>query len=408
VLNPNQAGGTGIYLGKVAKTKPGFAALESGRYEPEEGDSIRLHKKDDSLRTSHKIKSIERSKDTFWVDIPAGFSQGDNIYLIQTKSMAKRYPHIIPEGAHGSRPPRKTEALPILDLTIPSKNALASFPEGIYVQVSTLRDMAVVQSEHPVRAILELNAESKASLVKNNAALPLSKKQIFLALEPFCPEAEEKQLAELVDALTEQGYKNWIVNNPAHISMLRGKDVFLAAGPYLYTFNRWAASWLENQNVQAFVSPLENSRANLEATFEKNVRSRVLVPLFAYPALFRMRFRLPQSYDFTYFSDKKEAVFKTLVTPDGSFVLPENPFSILDAASQLKHSGFSRFLIDLSKTGVQKKHLKQIMAALYKGEALPHTVRFNWNDGFFAQQQVIKRANKSADKPAARAVTRMR
>ena len=80
--------------------------------------------------------------------------------------------------------------------------------------------------------------------------------------------------------------------------MLNGRKVNLIAGPYLYTFNRWAVSWLENQNIGAFVMPLENSRRNLEATFEATVRSRVLVPVFAYPALFRMRFKLPSAYDF--------------------------------------------------------------------------------------------------------------
>ena len=56
--------------------------------------------------------------------------------------------------------------------------------------------------------------------------------------------------------------------------------------------------------------PYENSRRNLEATYEENVRSRVLVPVYAYPALFRMRFKLPKDYDFTYFEDKEETIFK--------------------------------------------------------------------------------------------------
>ena len=51
VLNPNQAGGTGIYLGKLDKIKNtadagiSMATLVGGTYDPDEGDSIRLHKK---------------------------------------------------------------------------------------------------------------------------------------------------------------------------------------------------------------------------------------------------------------------------------------------------------------------------------------------------------------------------
>ena len=83
ILNPDQAGGTGIYLGKIAGVKPAskelqiaiqeasgatdadgqplkiqMAYLKGGSYDPDPGDSIRLHKKDDSGRVSHKIRSM--------------------------------------------------------------------------------------------------------------------------------------------------------------------------------------------------------------------------------------------------------------------------------------------------------------------------------------------------------------
>ena len=83
ILNPNQAGGTGIYLGKISATKPAskelieavrknssndednnsnmiqLATLTGGAYDPDPGDSIRLHKKDDTGRESHKVRSVE-------------------------------------------------------------------------------------------------------------------------------------------------------------------------------------------------------------------------------------------------------------------------------------------------------------------------------------------------------------
>ena len=36
-----------------------MALLKGGSYDPDPGDSIRLHKKDDTGRVSHKIKSVE-------------------------------------------------------------------------------------------------------------------------------------------------------------------------------------------------------------------------------------------------------------------------------------------------------------------------------------------------------------
>ena len=178
--------------------------------------------------------------------------------------------------------------------------------------------------------------------------------------------------------------------------MLNGRKVNLIAGPYLYTFNRWAVSWLENQNIGAFVMPLENSRRNLEATFEATVRSRVLVPVFAYPALFRMRFKLPENYDFTYFEDKEEKVFKVNSTADGSFVMPEEPFSIVDKMNFISAAGFKRLLIDFSKTKVSRSQIKAISSSMIKGQPLPDVSRFNWKDGFYSPQQIeeYKAANE--------------
>ena len=385
-LNPDQAGGTGIFLGKIAKTRAqdGCAecVLSGGNYEPDEGDSIRLHKKDDTRRESHKIKRVTVSGGARWIDIPAGFARGDEVYLLQIKSASKRYPRVIPEGARSSHAHSSGAALPQLNLA-PLKNS-AAFPHGVYIKVSTLKDMAAAQAGNPVRVILELNAETRAALSKPSVSLPFSKKQIFLEFEPFCAASQEDSLAALTEKLVADGFKNWIANNAAHLAMLKNKGVFIIAGHYLYAFNRWAMAQLQSWGAGAFVFPLENSRKNLEAVGE--YKTRALITLFAYPALFRMRFRLPESYDFTYFSDKKTAVFKTLVTDDGSFVLPQKPFSIADSARQLTSAGFSRFLLDFSKVAVQKKHLKQIITAMNKASPLEGAERFNWNDGFFSER----------------------
>ena len=196
------------------------------------------------------------------------------------------------------------------------------------------------------------------------------------------------ELAAELDRLIEAGYTQFVVNNIAHIQFLKGKNVKMIAGPYLYTFNRWAVSWLENQDVGAFIMPYENSRRNLEATWEQNVRARVLVPVFAYPALFRMRFKLPADYDFTYFEDKEASVFKVNSTVDGSFVMPEEPFAITDKTDFITSSGFKRLLVDFSKTKVSRSQIKAITTSMVKGQPLPGVSRFNWKDGFYSPQQM--------------------
>ncbi len=415
ILNPDQAGGTGIYLGKIAGIKPAskelqyaiqeasgatdadghplkiqMAYLKGGSYDPDPGDSIRLHKKDDSGRVSHKIRSVEvdDEKERRWIDVPAGFSEGDEVYLLQIKSSSKRYPRVLPNDIGKYRKQPKDEQLPILDITPVGAKELSYFPEGIYVQVSSIADVFAVQGLNPIRVIIEYNSETSWDLLNHKTVLPFSKKQIFISFDPFCAPLQENKLKDEIESLISDGFVNFVANNIAHLQLLKSVKANVIAGPYLYTFNRWAVSWLENQNIGVFIMPYENSRKNLEATFDSSVRARVLVPIFAYPALFRMRFKLPSDYDFTYFEDKEGKIFKVNSTVDGSFVMPEEPFSILDKVNFLNQSGFKKVLIDFSKTKVNRSQIKAISTSLIKAQPLPGISRFNWKDGFYNPQQM--------------------
>ena len=401
LLDPKQAGGTGIYLGKIEKiryhekTKQPYIFLRGGSYEPEIGDSIRLHKKDDSNRVSHKVKEILEYAGDLFIDAPKGFSNGDTVYLLQTKSMSKRHPFVLPKDLSKYRRQPGAGTLPLMELERLPKNSLDYFPQGLYVQVSTVEDFHAVLHQNNVRYILEFNFKTKEALLDNMESLPVSKKQVIISLDPFYPQDLEESLQQDMDDLVALGYESFMVNNLGHFALFDRKKTNLIAGPYLYTMNRWAASFLENQNIEAFVSSYENSRKNLEASFEQVHRKKILVPLFAYPALFRMRFTLPESYDFNYFTDKEGEMFKSLSTPDGSFVLPEKPFSILDKYSQMQSAGFSRFLIDLSKTKVAKGTYKQLLRSMYTAEPLEDISRFNWAEGFYDPEKIAqyKKAN---------------
>jgi len=427
ILNPDQAGGTGIYLGNIVSVKQApmevaeavtrsapadtppeqlriqMAVFSGGSYDPDPGDSIRIHRKDDTGRVSHKIRSVEETADgTRWVDIPGSFGIGDSVYLLQTKSMSRRYPHVIPNDLGRYRRQPRDGILPVLDITPVQGKELSYFPSGLYVQVSSIPDVFAVQGLNPVRLIIELNSETEYDLMNHKTVLPFSRKQIYISLDPFAPESREERLRQTLDRLVSYGFVNFVANNIAHIQLLRGKNVNVTAGPYLYTFNRWAVSWLENTDIGSFIMPYENSRRNLEATFEPSVRQRVLVPVFAYPALFRMRFRLPDDYDFTYFEDKEETVFKVNSTPDGSFVMPENPFSITDKVEFLSSAGFSRILVDFSKTRVSRSQIKAVLSSMTKGQPLPDVSRFNWKDGFYSPEKMEEFRNANLRRAAER------
>ena len=445
VLNPDQAGGTGIYLGIIDGIKKGdvqevpykdgtrtvhYVQLKDGHYTPEKGDSVRIHKKDDSGRESWKIQDIIESKSGAWLQLPADSGKGDSVYLLQTKAMTKRYPHLLPASLEKYRRQPNDEALPMLTLeagfptlgdtnkaapataasSTPVKKSLAKkpadiFPEGLYVQVSSIADLHTILADKPVRVIINLNEDTYPALSGQQSKqqvkpLPFPKREIFISLDPFVPQEQEPILTEQLEQLTAQGYTQFIVNNPAHISMLRNKKDFLVAGPYLYTFNCWAVSWLQDNGICAYIPPAESSQANIETVFAPELRPQVLLPLFSYSVLFRMRFTLPKSYNFLYFSDKQGETFRAFSTPSASFVLSDKPFSVVDRYHALQHHQFSRFLLDFSHTSVERRAYRFILQSLRSGTPLPDSVRFNWKEGFYDPQRV-EELKQLGQKPAA-------
>ncbi|UTC47544.1 peptidase U32 family protein [Treponema vincentii] len=444
VLNPDQAGGTGIYLGIIDGIKKGdvqevpykdgtravhYVQLKDGHYTPEKGDSVRIHKKDDSGRESWKIQDIIESKSGAWLQLPADSGKGDSVYLLQTKAMTKRYPHLLPASLEKYRRQPNDEALPMLTLeagfptlgdtnkaapataasSTSVKKSLAKkpadiFPEGLYVQVSSIADLHTILADKPVRVIINLNEDTYPALSGQQSKqqvkpLPFPKREIFISLDPFVPQEQEPILTEQLEQLTAQGYTQFIVNNPAHISMLRNKKNFLVAGPYLYTFNCWAVSWLQDNGICAYIPPAESSQANIETVFAPELRPQVLLPLFSYSVLFRMRFTLPKSYNFLYFSDKQGETFRAFSTPSASFVLSDKPFSVVDRYHALQHHQFSRFLLDFSHTTVERRAYRFILQSLRSGTPLPDSVRFNWKEGFYDPQRV-EELKQLGQKPA--------
>ncbi|GHT54834.1 peptidase U32 [Spirochaetia bacterium] len=415
-LNPAQNGGTGIPLGNIIKVRgegeekraliPALSTL------PKPGDSIRLHRADDSDRQSHKLISVESDgsaggagKAGVWLSIPEGFGAGDAVYLIQTRAMSKRYAPVIPHSLDTFRRMPGRDKAPLLELPNFRKGDAGGggFPEGLYAAVSRIDDLYILQSSRPVRAMLAYTRKTAAYLLgSGKAPLPFNPGEIILVLDPYFPQSMEAVLAEEVKELMEKGYRQFVVNNPGHFSCFRDpmrakaaganaarspKPLALIAGPYLYIFNRWANQFVSDLGADNFISPLENNRQNLEKTVGPGRRVLTFITVFAYPALFRLRSDLSKVYGFKDFSDSREERFALASGPDGSIVYPEKPFSIVDKIPFLREAGFSRFILDFSGPPLKKTAYRDIVKAAKDAIPLPDISRFNWKDGFYQQAE---------------------
>ena len=402
-LNPEQDGGIGIYTGSIIKVRnkgDRRQALVGGAesaYIPQPGDTVRLHRSDDSKRVTHKLEFVEKAEGhaahggAFWISVPDGFNQGVRVYLIQVKSLSKRYWPAFAHNAAGGRVPGREKA-PDPEINEPAaaagaKNAkAAAFPEGLYVAVSRTDDLYIVQSCRPERVMLTLNAKTGSYLISDNKPpLPFRPTEIILVLPPYFPQAQSETLAEHIGLLVKKGYRQFVANNPGHFSLFRAlSDIKLIAGPWLYMFNRWALSFIAMNNVSGFISPFENNRQNLERTVYASVwRAKFFVPVFAWPPLFHIQSNLNTLYNFTSFSDSHDEHFSLVTGPEDSVVIPQTPFSITDKIPYLKEAGFRRFIIDLSGPVLRKSDYRDLMRAVAEGTPLPRVSRFNWKDGFF-------------------------
>ena len=431
-LNPDQDGGTGIPLGKLLKVKgrgeESRGLIQSDIIAVTVGDSIRLHKANDFDRISHKVSAVEGGPGgAKWISIPENFGPGDMVYLIQTKAMTKRYPPVIkgehPRGgprplgsvAGSSRSPGREkapppQAVPAVELKGRSSSPVksrgkknfsnqADFPSGLYAMVSRVEDLYVLQSVRPIKAILSYSRKLAKRL--SEQGLPFPPQDIIIFLDPFFPQEQAKELDEEISALMEKGYTRFIVNNLGHFSFFRQwQNAVLIAGPWLYTFNAWAWNFIARcgglgPKVEYCVSPLENSRQNLEKTFPREEqtasrRSKVFITIFSRPSLFRFRQDLRALYRFENFAGNRNEAFRLTAAPNGSLVFPWEYFSIVDKTPFLREAGFSRFILDFSSAPLKKADYRDIMEAVNRALPLPGTNRFNWKNGFYQPESTPK------------------
>jgi len=412
-LNPQQDGGTGISLGIIQKVK-GSGEERRAFITPPRGlklsvrDSVRIHRSDDSGRFSQKLIFAEKADGGYWISAVEG-QKGDNVYLIQTKEMRKRYEEVIRQVTSGKGPGREKAPFPEINLIQRESKQKSkkdeTFPEGLYVAVSRPEDFYIVQSSRPQRVILTLSAKNAKYLLADNKhglpskPLPFKPNQIILALDPWFPQViakyENGKMEEDIKQLIEMGYYQYMVNNPGHFSLFRGFDkAKLIAGPWLYMFNSWSLSFISSHGVDGFVSPLENNRQNLEKTLgsfkgtQKKLRKKFLITVFAWPPLFNIRTNLSSILDFNLFADNMDENFLIDTSPEGSRVYPDKYFSLIDKIPYLKEAGFGRFIIDLCGPVLKKTNYRDLMRSVDENarsiRPLPHSSRFNWKDGFFS------------------------
>jgi len=405
-IRPDQAGGTGIPLGKVRDIR----VVAEQRYVLidhydglAEGDSVRIHRGDDSGRITAKVRGLREVPAGLLVRIDADVRQSDQVYLVQSAAMGRRYPSILPKdiGRYHKFPSRDAAPRPDVPasgkaepsaeqrkaLAREQKAALSVLPDGFYALVSRVADLYLLNAARPQKAMLVLGRKSAKAMREREKELPFKRDSLVLWLDPFLPQGDEDWLSEEIEYWSARGQRFWVANTPAHLGMLRGRDATVIAGPYLYAFNAWAATFLLGEGARFIVPPYEISKQDFQRVSEFVPPAAWMPIVFAYPALFRLRADLTRKYDYRFFSDRDGRYYELASDDERSAVIPAEPFSLVDRIPYLRKEGVGKFIFDFSYVSLTKALYKQVMKAADEGRVLPETNRFNWKDGFWQAEE---------------------
>ena len=391
-IHPEQSGGTGIALGRIrdARTIDGKRwALMNSREGLAERDSVRIHRKDDSGRITTKILAIRYEVNGMLLLLDVDWRQNDELYLIQTASMTRSHKPVLPKNLNRFHkfPSNHTAPRPAIS-RLDGRRLEISFEPGNYILVGKVAHLHAALTFRPKKAMILFNKLNAETMRLEEKSLPFKRDRLILWLDPYLAESDSTWLSAELDYWLEKGVSLVILNNQAHFSMLRGKKVISIAGPWLYTFNKWALAYYIEQGVQAFIPPYEISRQDLYRLTEY-LPAQFFAPIvFAYPDLFRIRADLSRKYDNAKFMDREDNSFRLIGKRDYSVVVPDRPFSLTDLVPNLKKQGFRRFIVDLSNAEPSKGLYRDIARAMEQGSPLPNTTRFNWKDGFWSEERM--------------------
>lgn len=389
-ISSKKSGETGIFLGKLQDIKA-IDGIQMGALTSspavngiEKNDLIRFHSKDDLKRKSSKIKNIIKKNNSTYINIPEDFNTDDQVYLIQKGVFDKKYLKIVPNNLKDYKKHPGSSPVPAIKMADMKNNSLKA---GLYVKINELKQFYILQALKPQMVIVHLSPDDSKYLIKTMQNTNFKPADIILYLEPVFFQEDDAWLRKELDFYIEKGFRNFIVNNYGQINILKNKGLNLLAGPYLYSFNKYAINFLIKNHCNYIINPIENNKRNLYLSSENFKRQNWLIAVFSFPELFQIRARLNKKYSFKTINDNiNDYDFYLINKGLKTSLMPEKPFSITDKIPDLRKKGFNKFIIDLAFMETKKNAYKKIMRFADEGKIIEETTRFNWKDGFFTER----------------------
>jgi len=165
-----------------------------------ERDSVRIHRKDDSGRFTTKIAGIRYEVGGMLLLLDGDWRQNDEVYLIQTASMARHYKPVLPKSLDRfhkfpSRHSAPRPSLPYVD----AKKLDAVMEPGSYALVGKVADLHAVLAIKPRKAMIFFSKLNAEVLRREEQSLPFRRDRLILWLDPYFPQSDAEWLVPELD-----------------------------------------------------------------------------------------------------------------------------------------------------------------------------------------------------------------
>lgn len=339
LFEPEKAQCLGVKIGKF----PNFKA--------EVGDRIRIvNPKTDRnfvFKYSGKMPDVD------------GFEKGNPVYLTGSKAFDEK---------------ALTKELDVIFSAHQRKNVAKNAFTNQYTSLITR--MWAKQEQQKEKLLFKVNDVAWLQLLDSeNIIFAVNQTNIWhipenvtIELPPFIAEREITNYKN-IDA------KGYVLNNISHFDIVP-EHAEKTAGPFLYTWNAYAARSLKDLGIHKFFVSWEDDILNM-----RRLKFPLIVNLFGKPVITRSRMLTKEHNYGTVVSDKGDIELDQFMEGNLNILVSKTPVMLFNAKEKLKNSGVTEFCLDLSYIKPDKKFLKDLMDAYVNNKNFEGSSKFNFKRG---------------------------
>ena len=364
---------TGLYIGQVKEVSDESFTF-STKISADTIKRIRLISPGGEIQISTKLNKINNLDDGA-IKVPVAIPQlepGFKVYTVgfATKNFPSKFEEL--ESSSFKRIDQK-RAFNISKKLIPRERP--GKPQ-LYFRIDSLAWLRKIRLEDLDLLILNLTFKELNELNLDTPFLARNKHKLLIELPKFIGEEQLERYIQLVNRLSNQGIKTFVLNHISQVELIRTKTEFIAS-EYIYSFNDAAIAQLKDFKFTSHIYPGETDIENLTSGADRSG----VVPLHFTPQLFYSRMPVKLNSSEGTFTDDTRIDYRVVKRAGMTHTLPQKPVSILQNKPELTKQGFRKFLIDVSFTHPSQNTFKTLIRRYYRSEQFQPSTSFNFKKG---------------------------